>query len=41
MDKFKFENGKRYKLVFTHHTRRNGKVVYPKRRKAMCFWVEA
>ena len=36
--KIKFENGKNYQLVFVRSTNKNGKVVYPKKAKAMCFW---
>lgn len=37
--KIKFENGKNYQLVFVRSTNKNGKVVYPKKAKAMCFWI--
>ena len=36
----KIINGKLCRLVCRRYIRVNGKVVYPKRSKAFCFWVE-
>lgn len=37
----KLVNGKEYRLVFAPYIRRNGKVIYPKKARVFCFWVEA
>lgn len=41
MANFKIVNGKLYKRVFARYIRKGGKVVYPKKGKAFCFWVAA
>lgn len=42
MQTSKLVNGKEYKLVFTHYTHgKNGRIIYPKKGKVICFWVEA
>ena len=40
MQKVKFQNGKRYKLVYAKRVRRDGKYVYPRKAKCFRFWVE-
>lgn len=39
MSEFKVVNGKLCKLVYCKYIRKNGKIVYPKKRKVFRFWV--